>query len=762
MLCRKSLLAVCCLCTLAMVWGTAGGQPTLPKDSIPEGLRVEVRRSLELLYSEDPKQRVSGLRELGRLKPEQLEPVLPFLLSMMADKGEAEQWLVYPSPDIIVIRVEDSLAAALARVGEPAREPLIKALDDERVEVRRCAVQALGYLKGPRAAQSLAALAGDADSSVRKAVAWALWSVADPETAETLARLLADEDQAIRKAASEALMRLGEPGIERLVRAAAAQGPGVVEALQVLVSAREPRAVAPLIASLKSSRVELRLLAAEHLGNFQGTEVAKALAAMLEDDQGQVRIVAARSLGAVRDASAVDGLVAALKDKEPKVRTQAAAALGRIGDRRALDALIAAAGDEDPRVGEAAVWALGALRDPGAVEPLIRALRSGQPLVRARAAEILGTTNDARAVEPLVEALSDEDRQVRACAARGLGTMGDPRTVEPLIKALDDDEEWVRVSAVEALGRIDDPRVVEPLAKALSDEDKEVRARAARTLGKIKDSRAVVPLIGALADDEQDVQDEAIRALGEIGDPRAVQPIIGVLVKMNDEYAAKAASERSVLREIPDVGEHMTSEMRHLELMIGVLGRLGDPRAVRPLLKVLDYADYGHCIHAALKDMSIDSEIDAIVSILSTGRYNARVCAVRLLANTHDPRAIAGLIAVLGDRDLGDVAADSLTEIGQPAVGPLIQALKEGSIEARRRAARILGSLRSSEAIPALISALRDKDDILRNEAGRALVTTAAEKHGLKGDFGFDPDKWQAWWEAQRQTLQREDDPPQD
>jgi HEAT repeat protein len=87
-----------------------------------------------------------------------------------------------------------------------------------------------------------------------------------------------------------------------------------------------------------------------------------------------------------------------------------------------------------------------------------------------------------------------------------------------------------------------------------------------------------------------------------------------------------------------------------------------------------------------------------------------------------DRRDIAGLIAALKAEDVRWAAALALKTIGEPAVGPLIAALKDGSKDVRRVAAyalREIGDGRASE--PLLIATLKDESKDVRRAADDAL-----------------------------------------
>lgn len=183
------------------------------------------------------------------------------------------------------------------------------------------------------------------------------------------------------------------------------------------------------------------------------------------------------------------GLIKALRDRRREVRLEAAEALGEIGDGSAVDALIETLGDVREDVRRAAAHSLGELHDPRAVSPLIAAIRS-KFVSGDRAAEALRELGEA-AVEQLISVLSDDDHAVRYYAARTLGELGDARAVEPLIAATLQDRRWsVRREAATALGKLCDSRATSTLSAALKDGDTYTQMKAAWALGRLSDPRA--------------------------------------------------------------------------------------------------------------------------------------------------------------------------------------------------------------------------------------------------------------------------------
>jgi len=196
------------------------------------------------------------------------------------------------------------------------------------------------------------------------------------------------------------------------------------------------------------------------------------------------------------------------------------------------------------------------------------------------------------------------------------------------------------------------------LQAALKDQRQEIRLAALRGLGAIWG----MPEVFKLGNESQDVRKDAAEALGKIGDARAVEPLIAALRDTDSEVCRSAA---------------------------GALEQIGDARAVEPL------------------------------------------------------------IAALGDEDASvrGAAAGALGEIGPEAgvVPALIQALGDEDKNVRWHAAWALKiGPEAREAVPALIQALEDEYEPLRGAAAGALRTITGQ------DFGEDADLWQQWWEEQQ------------
>jgi len=479
-------------------------------------------------------------------------------------------------------RVRSSATEALGEIGdERAVEPLIKALSNDDKWVRKSAAGALDKLgwapetDGQRAAYLIAV--EDWESLVE-------WG--EPAV-EPLIKALGDDDNVCR-AAVKALGEIGEPAVESLIKTLGDDANTVrMHAANVLGNIGDERAVEPLIEPLRDEDCDVRESAAEALGMIGDARAVEPLIGVLSDENVSVRVDATKALGKIGDERAVEPLIGMLSDDNQWVRWGAVEALGEIGDERAVEPLIRMLSDDDRAYAAGALDKLGWVPETDgqraayliagkdweslvewggpAVEPLIVLLGDDYNVCRT-AVKTLGEIGEP-AVEPLIEVLSGDDLGVRRYAAEALGEIGDGEAVEPLIKALGDEDVYVRQSASTALGKIGDERAVEPLIKALGDEDGYVREYAAGALDKLgwvpeTDGQraaylisknwkslvewgepAVEPLIKALGDGGAYVRETAVKALGEIGDERAVEPLIGILLDENLNLRMVAAEE---------------------------------------------------------------------------------------------------------------------------------------------------------------------------------------------------------------------------
>ena len=243
-------------------------------------------------------------------------------------------------------------------------------------------------------------------------------------------------------------------------------------------------------------------------------------------------------------------------------------------------------------------------------------------------------------MDDLVADLQDSDEEKSIAAAKALGEMGE-QAVPPLIKALgvDRDRWFLRSKVKDSLVQIGTPAV-----KHLIPACKHQGTQAQDVLVRIGEP-AVEPLIVALKSEDEDIVWHAARALGRIGDPRATQPLIRLL-KAAPSHRIRSAAGLA-------------------------LGLLGDPHSIAVLIEELQFQNYGKEAGESLIKIgavAVESLVAALrdkEDVYTSG--TARI--IRVLGEMEDLRAANALSAraVQGkDERLKTAALEALSKLKVP------------------------------------------------------------------------------------------------
>lgn len=409
------------------------------------------------------------------------------------------------------------------------------------------------------------------------------------------------------------------------------------------------------------------------------------------------RLRAAQELGEIGDARAVEPLKEALKDPDKHIRKAAAEALDTLGWEPDLSS---ESGAWYWSVREQ--WKTCTTIGAPAAKPLIVALRDGNGNTR-RSVVLALVKIGPPAIEPLIEAFKDGEEDVCQQITKALVKIGSP-AIDPLIGALKDEDYDVRVGAAEtlnALGWSPGPNeeisawywsaredwkqciaigapAVDPLIVVLKERNIWLCSDAVCALSEIG-LPAVVPLIEALQNEDRHVRGYAAEALGRIGDPRAIQPLIGVIKERDWETRKQIAEALDALGWKPDFDDENSawywSALENWEICAAI----GAP-AVEPLVDVLQNQCDEVCnIYAAQALAKIGlPAVEPLIMVLKGQHVLAKESIVIALGEIGDPRAVGPLVDVLLDKSewVNEDAAKALVKIGLPAVEPLIMALK--------------------------------------------------------------------------------------
>jgi len=112
---------------------------------------------------------------------------------------------------------------------------------------------------------------------------------------------------------------------------------------------------------------------------------------------------------------------------------------------------------------------------------------------------------------------------------------------------------------------------------------------------------------------------------------------------------------------------------------------------------------------------------ESLLSPLKNEDRQVRESVASILGKLKYTGAIEPLIEALNDEDIYKTAETSLLETGEPAVEPLIGALKREDKKIRERSAYLLGEMKDKRAIKPLMELFKDKDENIHRITGIAL-----------------------------------------
>jgi len=497
---------------------------------LPAGLSVAAEVDLKpvqkRLASEAKQDRVTGVRELMRLKPAPAaaRPLLEELVNdpepevraetvwaieeILGDKGTDLLEKLY-NDDSAVVR-DGAIRAACKMWDKPRAKELCRAASEDpdfgaRIEV----IQTLreDFPRDPDAGVIFRkALKDPAESVVRSGVL-ACQAARDPRAVPDLARIARTMgDLAAEPAAAEALATIGTPeAVRELIQIVPKPSKEALKAnkgrpsdnvragaARALARIKNPEALPVLRAAMSDPAIAVRLGAAQGLVDMKDEQSVPLFVKLLADPDPRLRRTALRALDKLAkpdtkagDVTVADAVRGVLKnDKDSAVRATAVPVLADLLKERAVPDLSALATDLDVAVRLEAAGALAGIGKPAA-DALVVFASDGDPTVRAMAIEGIGQVGGSKQIAVLVKAAEDTakgSKQVRIAAASALGAIGGSEAMAALGKLAKDPDPGVRQATAVALGKAGGPKAKELLEQLLKDEVAFVRTSARKSL----------------------------------------------------------------------------------------------------------------------------------------------------------------------------------------------------------------------------------------------------------------------------------------
>jgi HEAT repeat protein len=590
-------------------------------------------------------------------------------------------------------------------------------LQQAEPEARRVAVQQIAKVPGRDAPELLLRALGDEDWRVRKDGA-AMAPALDRREEVVGALVAALEETAnigLRNAAVEALVAVGPDAVGAVIDAMTRLDADARKlAVEVLAGVPDVRGAAALVRCLGDEDGNVRVAAAEALGNasLAGEEprdlATRALVASLPTSDTFLKIAALDSLARL-EARLPWGIFEPYS-RDPLLRRYAIAAAAGSRDPDAVRALATATADPSPTIAREALVALGDLVAASPTEAaLLEVARAAIGLVpvgqlnarraaldpddtraRAGALVVLGLLRDVADVATLVEALAEDDVAERADFA--LRIFG-PTSVVPLLASASFSKPHVRVAAfalVVSLEGADVATVRAALRRGLEDPSPEVLAGAVKALGPIGEAQDLRRIAPAVGHEDERIAATATNAVSELA-------------------ARHVDAARALLRESaagPDP----------LALGCILLGAIASTQSLRnDEVRLLERALAHHqpgvrrAAIEALARSGGEAAADAVVFALADEENEVKLAAVRSLGRLRRPDPLARVVAHARDPVVASTALRALGEADpERALAAAIPLVHSADAAIACAAVEAIGRLASPRGLAHLATACED------------------------------------------------------
>jgi HEAT repeat protein len=543
-------------------------------------------------------------------------------------------------------------------------------LEQSEPEARRVAVQQIAKVHGQDVSDLLLRALADDDWRVRKEATLVAGTLDRRD--EVVACLIAALEETIniglRNAAVEALIRIGADAVGATIDALGRlDAEGRKLSVEVLGGVPDARAVAALARALADEDANVRVAAAEALGNaaLAGDDARddsiRSLVVALATSDSFLKIAALESLA--RLEAHLPWAVFQPCASDPLLRRYAIVAAAGSSEPDAIRALANAIGDPSATIVREAIVALGervgaSLDDEGFLQCARTALDGNAE----------GRGNARRA------ARDAEDSRARGGALLVLGLLGDAQDVASLVEALGDDD--VAERADHAL-RLFGPKVVKSLLSVARHSKPSVRAAAlalASSLEGVSLDDLRFALREALKGPGAEVIACAVGALGPIGDAtdlRRVSKLVGhaderIAANATKSAAELAARHADAARELLRDAKPGKDPVAFACVLLGAIASthtLNDDDVAR-LERALAHDDpkVRRAAVDALARADSAAAADAVVFALADEENEVKLAAVRALGRLRRPEP---LLAIVSDTRDAALAATALRALGE-------------------------------------------------------------------------------------------------
>ncbi len=359
---------------------------------------------------------------------------------------------------------------------------------------------------------------------------------------------------------------------------------------------------------------------------------------------------------------------------------------------------------------------------------VLQGLLSGPPPTREMLATALGRIGDPRAVSMLALLVADAEAPVRRAAAFALGELGDKAATTPLLRAAAGADSETGQLAVEALGKLAAP--LADVSNALAPLEETERARRLLPfLFRFKEAAAVALAQAGLSSSDAALHAAAAYALIREPRPEGLESVRGLLADGDPWIRGMAAralglvgdgSDFARLRPLlddPAPGPAVQALRAARKLIQGGKGAAPAdwlPR-LRELVRSSNLAVGVTAVEASASWLPDETLDDLLTRSAVSGEPRLRELALLALAEAKRPSAIPAVMTAArsGDPVLRARAAEAAGALGNDEALDLLAADTDPGVRAAVLSARLTGASAESAAREALI----DDDAVVRATA---------------------------------------------
>ncbi len=229
----------------------------------------------------------------------------------------------------------------------------------------------------------------------------------------------------------------------------------------------------------------------------------------------------------------------------------------------------------------------------------------------------------------------------------------------------------------------------------------------------------------SLDDKKNLAKDELVDEVAEAITGESEEEMTDVVASAEADTEAAEQEEEFVEEQVKDEIDIQIDLLNDTEWVVRreaiiTLGEMGDERCIEPIVRCLPDGDW-QVREAAVEALAIIGSPAVDLLLRYVRDYDARKPAIKALGKINDERVLEPLISLMRSDEFKDDATWALAELGKPAVGRLLELLKDPEEVTRKQAILALGEIKDESCVDALIESLKDPDWFTRLSAASAL-----------------------------------------